>query len=43
MRIGGVAVKGKEKTSVGIHRLSTCYGQERCGQEVQAPPLSASQ
>jgi hypothetical protein len=40
--IGGVAVKSKEKTDVGIHRLSTRYGTERCGKEVRATPLSES-
>jgi hypothetical protein len=43
MLIGVVAVKCKEKTYVGIHRLSTRYWQELCGKEVQAPPISASQ
>src|SRR5262245_21231332 len=43
MLIGVVAVKCKEKTYVGIHRLSTRYWQELCGQEVHAPPISASQ
>jgi hypothetical protein len=43
MLIGIVAVKCKEKTYVGIHRLSLRYWQELCGQEVQAPPISASQ
>jgi hypothetical protein len=43
MLIGVVAVKCKEKTYVGIHRLSTRYWNELCGKEVQAPPISASQ
>jgi hypothetical protein len=43
MLIGVVAVKGKEKTDVGIRRLSTHYWQELCGKEVQAPLISASQ
>lgn len=43
MLIGVVAVKCKEKTYVGIHRLSTHYWRELCGKEVQAPPISASQ
>jgi hypothetical protein len=43
MLIGVVAVKCKEKTSVGIHRLSTRYWKELCGQEVTGPPISASQ
>ena len=40
--IGVVAVKSKEKTYVGSHRLSTRYGKERCGKEVRAAPLSES-
>ena len=42
MLIGGVAVKSKEKTYVGIHRLSTRGWQARCGQAVQAAPISES-
>lgn len=42
MLIGVVAVKSKEKTYVGSHRLSTRYGKERCGKEVRAAPLSES-
>lgn len=43
MLSGVVAVKCKEKTYVGIHRLSTRYWQELCGKEVKASPISASQ
>lgn len=43
MLIGVVAVKCKEKTYVGIHRLSTRYWQELCGREVKLPPISESQ
>ena len=43
MLIGVLAVKCKEKTYVGIHRLSTRYWQELCGQEVTLPPISESQ
>ena len=43
MLIGVVAVKCKVKTYVGIHRLSTRYWPELCGQDIQAPPISASQ
>jgi hypothetical protein len=43
MLIGVLAVKSKEKTSVGIPRLSTRYWQELCGQEVPLPPISESQ
>jgi len=42
MLIGVVAVKSKEKTYVGIHRLSARYWQELCGKEVRAAPLSES-
>lgn len=43
MLIGVLAVKCKEKTYVGIHRLSTRYWQELCGREVKLPPISESQ
>jgi hypothetical protein len=43
MLIGVLAVKCKEKTYVGIHRLSTRYWKELCGQEVPLPPISESQ
>ena len=42
MLIGVAAVKCKVKTYVGIHRLSTRYWQELCGQEVRAPLISES-
>lgn len=42
MLIGVLAVKCKEKTYVGIHRLSTRYWKELCGKEVKAPPISES-
>jgi hypothetical protein len=42
MLIGVVAVKSKEKTYVGIHRLSTRYWKELCGKEVRAAPISES-
>jgi hypothetical protein len=42
MLIGVVAVKSKEKTYVGIHRLSTRYWHELCGREVTASPISES-
>jgi hypothetical protein len=40
MLIGVVAAKSKEKTSVGIHRLSTRYGKELCGKEIAVVPIS---
>jgi hypothetical protein len=43
MLIGVLAVKCKEKTYVGIHRLSTNYWPELCGEEVKLPPISESQ
>jgi len=42
MLIGVLAVKSKEKTYVGIHRLSTRYWKELCGKEVRAVPISES-
>jgi len=42
MLIGVVAVKSKEKTYVGIHRLSTRYWRELCGKEVRVSPISES-
>ena len=42
MLIGVVAVKCKEKTYVGIHRLSTRYWNELCGKEISAAPISES-
>ena len=42
MLIGVVAVKCKEKTYVGIHRLSARFWEELCGEEVKAPPISES-
>ena len=42
MLIGVVAVKSKEKTYVGIHRLSARYWKELCGKEVRAAPISES-
>jgi hypothetical protein len=43
MLIGGLAVKSQEKTSLGIHRLSTRDGNELCGGPLKAPPIAASQ
>ena len=41
--IGVLAVKGKEKTYLGIHRLARTYWQELCGPQVQASPISERQ
>jgi len=43
MLSGVLAVKCKEKTYLGIHRLSTKYWEELCGEEVNLPPISESQ
>jgi len=40
MLIGVLAVKCKEKTYLGIHRLSADYWKELCGEEVKLPPIS---
>ena len=42
MLIGVVAVKSKEKTYVGIHRLSARCWKELCGKEITASPISES-
>jgi hypothetical protein len=43
MLIGVLAVKSKEKTYLGIHRLALAYWQELYGSQVQAPPISERQ
>src|SRR5262245_21212021 len=43
MLIGVLAVKCKEKTYLGIHRLARTYGQELCGRQVHVPPISERQ
>ena len=43
MLIGVLAVKCKEKTYLGIHRLALVYWQELCGRQVHAPPISERQ
>jgi hypothetical protein len=43
MLIGVLAVKCKEKTYLGIHRLALTYWQELCGLQVHAPPISERQ
>ena len=42
MLIGVLAVKCKEKTYLGMHRLSTKYWEELCGEEVKLPPISVT-
>jgi len=43
MLIGILAVKCKAKTYLGIHRLSTTYWKELCGEHVHVPPISERQ
>jgi hypothetical protein len=43
MLIGVLAVKCKEKTYLGIHRLARTYWQELCGPQLHAPPSSERQ
>jgi hypothetical protein len=43
MLIGVRAVKCKETTYLGIHRLALSYWQELCGPQVHAPPISERQ
>lgn len=43
MLIGVLAVKCKEKTYLGIHRLARTYWKELCGLQVHAPPISERQ
>jgi len=43
MLIGVLAVKCKEKTYLGIHRLALTYWPELCGRQVHAPPISERQ
>lgn len=42
MLIGVLAVKCKEKSYIGIHRLSQRYWKELCGKDVRAKPISES-
>src|ERR687895_1890750 len=42
MLIGVLAVKSQEKTYLGIHRLSTRFWKELCGEEINSPPISES-
>jgi hypothetical protein len=41
--IGGLVVKSQEITSLGMHRLSTRFGNELCGGPLKAPPIVESQ
>jgi hypothetical protein len=43
MLIGILAVKCKEQSYLGIHRLSCRFWKELCGRKVKLPPISESQ
>ena len=43
MLIGVLAVKCKEPTYLGIHRMTCRFWHERCGRQGQLPPISESQ
>ena len=43
MLIGVLAVKCKEQTYLGIHRMTCRFWKELCGQQVRRPPISESQ
>jgi hypothetical protein len=43
MLIGVLAVKCKEPTSLGIHRMTCRFWSELCGRQLRVPPISASQ
>jgi hypothetical protein len=43
MLIGVLAVKGKEQTYLGLHRMTCRCWQALCGRQVQLPPSSESQ
>jgi hypothetical protein len=43
MLIGVLAVKCKEPTYLGIHRMTCRFWHELCGRQGQLPPISESQ
>jgi hypothetical protein len=43
MLIGVLAVKCKEPTYLGIHRMTCRFWRELCGRKVRLPPISESQ
>ena len=43
MLIGVLAVKCKEPTYLGIHRMTCRFWKELCGRQVRLPPISESQ
>jgi hypothetical protein len=42
MLIGVLAVKCKEQTSLGIHRMTCRFWNELCGRQARLPPISES-
>jgi hypothetical protein len=43
MLIGVLAVKGKEPTDLGIHRMTCRFWHELCGRQMRVPPIAESQ
>jgi hypothetical protein len=43
MLIGVLAVKCKEPTYLGIHRMTCRFWHELCGRQLRVPPISESQ
>jgi hypothetical protein len=43
MLIGVLAVKCKEQTYLGIHRMTCRFWNELCGPKIRLPPISESQ
>jgi len=43
MLIGVLAVKCKEPTYLGIHRMTRRFWHELCGRQLRGPPISESQ
>ena len=43
MLIGVLAVKCREPTYLGIHRLTCRFWKQLCGRQVRLPPISESQ
>ena len=43
MLIGVLAVKCKEPTYLGIHRMTRRFWRDLCGRKVRLPPISESQ
>jgi hypothetical protein len=42
MLIGVLAVKCKEQSYLGIHRMACRFWKELCGQQLRLPPISES-